>query len=717
MKDSIEYPRHREKVEWWFCHGTYQFATEPPTHFMITLFKVRNGLKEDDSVGHMLLISDLSRKQGSHTVTSIIDSGAQDVFLDYAEPLRQSNINSHLTEAYLDEIKKNGPPSPIVSRDTSPIYSPDGLNITWDDFHLSQQGNIFDIGCRLDEDKQCHFTLTSRHPRINLQNIEHPELNKFAYLSYPRLELSGTVAGKEVTGHAWFDHQFGNTEWFGFSKDEKVLGWDWLGINLNDGTDILFTRHIDIENNEELYNWIYVRSQTHPEGFFYNARLHTLRQWESPRTHITYPVELRLEVQDIGLSLDIHPIVDDQEIPVLGLGRAIWEGAGSVTGTFGDGPVTGDARIELTGYGYIVDARKYMDGFIERIDNHLEDFLPRALDTDWITTHIGAEHWKHDPQGVTEIIANPTWDFLSRNGKHWRPICALLIVESTGIDSGPYEQMISAITELNHSGSLIIDDIQDNSLIRRGEECMHLRYGVDVAINVGNSLYFLPYILLKNHPDLTDHQRLELYQLMAQVFNRGHFGQGLDLYWTNYLSSTKLETWLNDSFDQKLLQMYSYKTGASVEAVGEMACVLAGSDNETRKAYAALGRVFGVAFQLIDDVYNFNTSAGWTKVCGEDVIAGKPTFVIVTAMKMLDLASRERLITILCSKELREDNTYLKEAIDLVEQSGSLKYCRDKAEKMIEKEWDNFNRYAVHCDSKLMLRMLIAELLHYSYDY
>lgn len=716
MKIFSEKPQKTAELEWWFCHGNYQFSSEPPTFFMTSFFKALLQSPQAERVGYSLLTAVLSPDESSHSFTSCVEKGAQSIFLENAKEIEQSTINSHLKNAYLDEIKRFGPPSPIVLKKSSPLVSVDFLDVEWDSYRLFQKDDTFRLRCNFTEEKDCDFTLTPQYARLNLRSREHSQFGGMAYFTYPHLTLSGSVNGKEITGSAWLDHQYGDFSWFSLDEKKEPLCWVWAGINLNDGTDVIFMRHMNAKTQQPLHNWLHIRHASGRTQKIFNINLHISREWESPLTHIHYPIELRLEVPEIDLVLDLKPLADDQEIPYFGIQRAIWEGAGLVSGTYKGCPVSGNARIELSGFGYVFDSKDYIDNFVGTIDSHLEDFFPKKISTEWIVENIGEESWQHEPKGITEIISKPAWDFLSRNGKHWRPLCSMLLVESTGISSAPYAQMISAFTELNHSGSLIIDDIEDDSLIRRGEECLHLRYGIDVAINVGNTLYFLPYLLLKNHPHLTDRQRLELYKLVIQVWTRAHFGQGLDIYWSKNLSRKNLDKWLKDSLDEKLLQMYSYKTGASVEAVGEMACILSKNSKKTRKAFAALGRVFGVAFQIIDDIHNFNESPGWTKICGEDIIAGKTTYVIVTTINMLTGAERKRFLDIFCSSRLRKKQDCLKEAIAMVRKSGALEVCRTKAEDMIDEEWKIFNRHALHCDAKIMLRMLISALLNYSYD-
>ncbi len=443
---------------------------------------------------------------------------------------------------------------------------------------------------------------------------------------------------------------------------------------------------------------------------------HVLRYWESERTHIHYPVSWKIEIPEHKISLILEPVIDDQEIPFIGVIRALWEGAAIVKGTINGKKIKGRARIELHGYGYIFDIRSYMDSFIARIDDAIENFLPKEIDNTWFDRFLGPKYGKHDLKGHNEGLIDPAWDLLSRDGKHWRPICAKLVMETLGIDSSLYEQLISSITELNHGGSLIIDDIQDNSIIRRGEQCIHLRYGIDTAINTGNALYFIPYLLVEKHPHLDDTKRLELYKIMVKVWTKAHLGQGLDIYWSKLLSRKNIEKLINSDLDKKILQMYSYKTAAPVEGIHEMACVIASVDEKTKVIYASLGRVFGVAFQIIDDVNNFSTSKGWTKTCGEDLITGKATYLIIMAIKLLKGKEKQRLMDILCFNKEKKKSQFIDEGIQLIKKSGAISKCKQEALKMIEKEWKRFSSVTKQSDAKIMFRMFMSALLNYSYD-
>ncbi|HSM19644.1 MAG TPA: polyprenyl synthetase family protein, partial [Hyphomicrobiales bacterium] len=130
------------------------------------------------------------------------------------------------------------------------------------------------------------------------------------------------------------------------------------------------------------------------------------------------------------------------------------------------------------------------------------------------------------------MLARPIWDLLSRGGKHWRPIFGILLLQALGVEPAPYETMLAVIPELGHNAAVVIDDIEDASQTRRGEETIHLRYGLPTAINAANTLYFLPLLSISDHPHLTAGQRDAIYRLIIEMFVQAHFGQAQDLYWS-----------------------------------------------------------------------------------------------------------------------------------------------------------------------------------------
>jgi len=144
------------------------------------------------------------------------------------------------------------------------------------------------------------------------------------YYSRPQLKVSGSADGRPVTGLAWLDH-----EWSSQYMDSGAEGWDWCGLNLDDGSALMAFR-MRAKGGGVAFE---------PEGVSFEP----LRTWKSPRTGAVYPVSMRINGQ-----LRLEPLMDDQELDARSsTGTIYWEGA--VTAYRGDAAV-GRGYLELTGY-------------------------------------------------------------------------------------------------------------------------------------------------------------------------------------------------------------------------------------------------------------------------------------------------------------------------------------------------------------------------------
>lgn len=166
------------------------------------------------------------------------------------------------------------------------------------------------------------------------------------YYSEPQLQVSGSVTrdGKqvEVTGNAWLDH-----EWSSTVLDPSAVGWDWVGANLDDGSALMAFR-IRTADGGTLWQHALLRSPDGRQRQFSDREVQfvPLRQWRSPRTKASYPVEMTLDAGDQRWRL--RPLQDDQELDSRqSTGAVYWEGAITLER---DGRRVGRGYLEMTGY-------------------------------------------------------------------------------------------------------------------------------------------------------------------------------------------------------------------------------------------------------------------------------------------------------------------------------------------------------------------------------
>ena len=570
-------------------------------------------------------------------------------------------LDTDFKELLGKELKRKGPIKPVEINNSPVSISMNPFKIHWDDLSIEHHNGIFELQFTLPEtDHKCAFTLQSKSSIMKLNYIEKTNdvLGKMNYHSIPKTLLKGFFGVETIKGEAWIDHQWGDTGWF-FSKDERLLGWDWFGINLEDGTDLMFIRHNDFNTGNVISEYCIAQFTNNTIKQYNNFELIKLGFWESPETRIKYPVRWKLKIEAIDLDLIFTPLLNEQEIHVPGYARAIWEGAGEVEGTCHGNKIKGRARGEFFGYGYIFDFKNYLNSYSQSVDSRIEEMFPQKFKTKDVAYFVGKPFWEYDAEIYTQMLSKPVWELIKRSGKRWRPVFGILMLEALGKPAKNYERLISII-ELIHTGALIIDDIQDESPLRRGGESIHLKYGTDVAINAGNTLYFLPSKEIFGHEYMTQDQKYKVHEIMMNTYLQSHFGQASDIYWSNHLTRQNLDIWLSKSIIEQILQMYDYKTGAGAKGIAEVAAVVANAGKITSEICVNYARSFAVAFQIIDDIHNFSRSERWSKKSGEDLKNGKLTYVIAKALELLKKNDKERLLTIFCDPNIRNNNSSFK---------------------------------------------------------
>jgi geranylgeranyl pyrophosphate synthase len=433
--------------------------------------------------------------------------------------------------------------------------------------------------------------------------------------------------------------------------------------------------------------------------------------WKSPRTGADYPLSVEIVIPGPDITLRITSLAEDQEIPVPGPMRAVWEGAGRVQATVQGIRISGRARIELCGYAYIFDFSAMLSSFRRKIDTEILRFFPPAMGREDIARLIGDISWQGEPRVYSDLIAKPSRELLDRNKKYYRPLYAILLLHSLGVSSEPYFDLICTIPELTHTGALIIDDIEDHAPTRRGGPAIHHMFGEDVAINAANTLYYLPWLLVEHHCGLDDSQRLLLYQNMVRSAVKAHLGQGTDIFWSRNRSSEQIIHWVAAGIDKSILQMHADKTGVAGEQVAQGCCVIARSSPEIRDACIRFSRNQWIGFQIMDDVRDILGDSESGKKPGTDISTGKLSYVIARALKMLEGHDRERLAEILALPPQRKDRRVIAEGITLVKKSGAIEACRREVEEMFSGEWEILSKVVPPSESKVLFRAFCRKML------
>jgi octaprenyl-diphosphate synthase len=343
---------------------------------------------------------------------------------------------------------------------------------------------------------------------------------------------------------------------------------------------------------------------------------------------------------------------------------------------------------------------------LEKIEAALEMKLPENPGPSWADSVFAIPDRPVSPELLKSLTA-PGWDLLRRGGKRWRPLLMSLVCESLG--GGDAALPLVPLVEFPHNASLIHDDIEDNSDERRGEPAVHIRYGVDAAINGGCFLYFLPLAWV----DLWDapaERKEKVYRVWGEYMRRLHLGQAMDIAWHRDFSSLpaleeydlmcRLKTGCLAGL-AAILGVYA-ALGAvgdpSGEPVGKPAGDPAGrvalykEEGALVRAAGGAAEKLGVGFQILDDVKNLSTG-NQGKKRGDDIVEGKKSLPVLL---YLHRRRDRREFVVRCFAAARAGGTGAGEVEELIgelDSAGVLEEAKARGLSLIEEARKGFSEF------------------------
>jgi len=285
-----------------------------------------------------------------------------------------------------------------------------------------------------------------------------------------------------------------------------------------------------------------------------------------------------------------------------------------------------------------------------------------------------------DPLARHETIA---YDWLAQGGKRSRPFITLAAYDALngapgtlgaeGMSLPDGVKRAALAIETFHKASLVHDDIEDDDTFRYGRATLHRQYGVGTAINVGDYLIGLGYRLVgRERKALGAECAVDILDKLADAHLKLSEGQGAELLW-------------RDAADQALtpldaLKIYALKTSPAFEAALYSGIRLAGPADAYEKLVGEFSRNLGVAFQILNDLKDWDGDDDNKLVAGQDVLAARPTLLLALALEAASLAEKEQLLGLIRSRS--EDG---RPTLEQVRRLYSKLNVFDKAERMVDK--------------------------------
>lgn len=223
----------------------------------------------------------------------------------------------------------------------------------------------------------------------------------------------------------------------------------------------------------------------------------------------------------------------------------------------------------------------------------------------------------------------------------------------------------AAVLELIHAGSLIVDDIQDGSLQRRGRPSLHQLHGIPIALNAGNWLYFLPLQQIERM-DVPERIRQAALHECHRMMLRAHFGQALDV-------GVRVSSLAQERVPSVTMAALELKSGVLTGFALRLGALLAEASEEILQALDSFGRKFGVALQMFDDVGNLTSRSNPLKQA-EDLKLQRLTFLTTVAARTLSAVDYQKFLSLTVALPDSRQNI-----IDLLDSKGVLAASREEA--------------------------------------
>ncbi len=253
---------------------------------------------------------------------------------------------------------------------------------------------------------------------------------------------------------------------------------------------------------------------------------------------------------------------------------------------------------------------------------------------------------------------------VNSGGKRLRPLMVLIAANALNY-AGTHHHTLASIIEFIHTATLLHDDVVDASDLRRGKETANALFGNEASVLTGDFLYSRAFQMMVRV------NQMDVMTLLANTTNLIAEGEVLQLMNCNEPDIT----------EDDYYEVIRRKTAILFAAACELGAIVAEA-NESRRAMHDYGLNLGMAFQVVDDLLDYISSAEeMGKNVGDDLAEGKPTLPIMYAMKH-GTAKQAQIIR----ESIEKGSTdKLSAVLEAIQQTGALDYCRQQAENFTQK--------------------------------
>ncbi len=253
---------------------------------------------------------------------------------------------------------------------------------------------------------------------------------------------------------------------------------------------------------------------------------------------------------------------------------------------------------------------------------------------------------------------------IKSGGKRLRPLILLLCARCCGYPQNHRKDhiLLATVIEFIHTATLLHDDVVDTSTTRRGQPTANDVWGNEASVLVGDFLYSRSFEMM------VETRNMEVMRVLAGTTNAIAEGEVLQL----------LNIHSPDTSEQQYMDTINRKTAKLFESAAQLGGIIADENSEICNALANYGRYLGIAFQLVDDILDYNAdSANIGKDVGDDLAEGKPTLPLIYAMQHGNSRQKAMIVHAIENGEREK----ISEILSIVQSTGALDYTLTRAKK------------------------------------
>jgi len=532
------------------------------------------------------------------------------------------------------------------------------------------------------------------------------------YYFIPRCRVEGRLQfGNQSVplrkGSGWYDHEFGRAS---LGKQERFIeqniAWNWISAQLDNGYEVTAYDLFDTtRNGRGCGRWAIVIDPAGNRREYRAFIFEPLERWTSTRTFTDYPTCWRLEIPDAQIYLTVEAAFAAQEFITIISKPSFWEGRVNICGVMNGKEASGLGFVERTGFEAPETLGDFLGAAGAGTRRAVRALLPANPTHEQARRLIASEAHDHYLAGLdidqyAGTVIRPIREMIDRGGKAWRSYAFLACIDVVGGDSQEFVEWL-ALPELLHTGSLIVDDVEDRSTMRRGAPACHETYGEALAINAGNAAYFLGQVLVEGS-SLSDAQKLRLYELYFEALRAAHAGQAIDLAGLDALMPQVIESGDGRLLEDRVLAIHRLKSAVPVRSLAMLGAVIGRGEQAEIEGLGHFFEMVGLAFQIMDDVLNLRGFENDLKSKGEDISGGKVTMPVAKAMSRLAKEERRTLWETISARPT--DPEVIAEVIAKLESCCAITTCEEQARELVESAWRRLDPLLRDSHVKLMLR-------------